>query len=89
MLAPTGIAEASGIGETQSRNRHVLHSSTKGAVTSGSVLWGPSSALTAVERAARRAGWCVGVASLSDSDDLSKIGDVLQYFEPQRLRPRI
>lgn len=57
-------------------------SSTIGVITSGSTLWGPSSALVAVERAARAAGYFVSVASLTDTDS-THVSETLTYFLSQ------
>ena len=57
-------------------------SSTIGIITSGSTLWGPSSALIAVERAARAAGYFVSVASLVSTEP-ALVAEALAYFHGQ------
>ncbi|CCH78027.1 Transcriptional regulator, LacI family [Nostocoides japonicum T1-X7] len=56
-------------------------SGTIGVVTSGSMLWGPSSALLGVERAAREAGYFVSLASLGS--DPAQVGSTLAHFHEQ------
>ncbi len=56
-------------------------SSMIGVITSGSTLWGPSSALIAVESAAREAGYYVSLAGLGSHDDLIDKSMVASAFE--------
>lgn len=57
-------------------------SSMIGVMTSGSTLWGPSSALIAVESAARAAGYHVSLAGLGSLDN-GLVSGVLEYFSDQ------
>lgn len=56
-------------------------SSMIGVVTSGSTLWGPSSALIAVESAARAAGYYVSLAGVGSSNPL--VASAFEYFTDQ------
>ncbi len=57
-------------------------SSMIGVITSGSTLWGPSSALIGVESAAREAGYYVSLVSVR-SFEAPVIGDALEHFIDQ------
>jgi len=56
-------------------------SGTLGVVTSGSTLWGPSSALVGIERAAREAGYFLSLAGVGP-DPLALV-DALTHFRNQ------
>lgn len=66
---------------TAARALVTRRSSTIGVMTSGSTLWGPSSALLGVERAARAAGYFVSLASLGSGT--SQVGATLAHFHEQ------
>ncbi|WP_350227660.1 LacI family DNA-binding transcriptional regulator [Paraoerskovia sediminicola] len=57
-------------------------SATIGVVTTGSALYGPTSTLVAIERAARDAGYFVGVATLT-SLDAASVHTALEHFLDQ------
>nr|WP_322097717.1 LacI family DNA-binding transcriptional regulator [Nakamurella alba] len=57
-------------------------SSTIGIITSGSMLYGPSSTMIAVERSARDAGYYVSLASLA-SIQPSAVAEAISYFVDQ------
>lgn len=57
-------------------------SSMIGVITSGSTLWGPSSALIAVESAARAAGYYVSLAGIG-SVDKAVVAGAFEYFTAQ------
>ena len=67
---------------TAARTLVTRRSSMFGVITSGSTLWGPSSALIGVESAARDAGYYVSLASVSGTEP-TMATETLEHFVDQ------